>query len=446
MAKAAVPTELIVLLHGRVAGVLGRDRTTGSPLLAYVDNWRDDPNAFPLSLSLPLASQFHDGPRVAHYLRGLLPDNEPHLNAIAHQCGVAADDSFALLSHIGEDCPGAVQFVRADRVAEVQGEGPGTVEWLSDNQVAEVIRDLQKENRSQPAEITGRFTLPGATPKAALTWNPETHRWGRPTGRAATTHIIKPPLHGVKFHNENEHMCLALARRVGFPAAASSFIRVADQHALAVERYDREWRNQGIHRLHQEDLSQALGVNPRLKYAAEGAPEVSHVVMLLREQTSRGLQDVYRFLRALVFNWAIGNTDAHPRNYSVLVGSRGDVTLSPLYDISSGILLPSRSDPASVPFAMAVAGRRTLGSITHAVWEEQAKELKLNSGRVMNEIDDLLAQIGDEAPLVAETVTNDGVDELFAARFAARLTSRVASCRKELGREGTVHGSFDARD
>jgi len=434
LANAALPTELIVLLQGRIAGVLGRDRATGSYLFAYVDNWRDDPNAFPLSLSLPLASQFHEGERVAYYLRGLLPDNEPRLNAIAHQFGVAADDSFALLAHIGEDCPGAVQFVRADRVAEVQGEGQGNVQWLSDSELAEIIRELEKENQSRPAEVTGQFSLPGAVAKVALTWNSETHRWGRPSGRAATTHIVKPPLNGVKFHNENEHMCLALARRVGFPAATSSILRVADQHALVVERYDREWRNQAVHRLHQEDLSQALGVNPRLKYASEGAPKVSDVVTLLREQTARGFEDVYRFVRAVAFNWAIGGTDAHPRNYSVLVGPRGNVTLAPLYDLSSGILHPSRSDPASVSFAMAVAGRSTLASITRGAWEEQAKELRLNPLRVMDEIDDLLVRIGEAAPPVAEAATNDGVDELFAARFSARLTARATSCRKELGR------------
>jgi serine/threonine-protein kinase HipA len=432
VAETPLPAELIVLLQGRIAGVLRRGRTAGAYVFTYDDGWRGDSSAFPLSLSLPLASRVHESPRLAYYLRGLLPDSEPRLNAIAHQFDVAADDAFGLLAHIGEDCPGAVQFARPERVTDTQGEGAGTVEWLTDAAVAEILRDLEEENQGHPAATAGQFSLPGALAKVALTWNPKTRRWGRPSGRAATTHIIKPPLRGVKFHNENEHLCLELARRTGFPAAASSILRVEDQHAIAVERYDREWRGRIIHRLHQEDISQALGVNPRLKYASEGAPGIPDVVTLLREQASRGIDDVYRFVRAVAFNWAIGGTDAHPRNYSVLIGPRGEVTLAPLYDLASAILLPIRVDAAGLPFAMTVAGRRTLGGITRAVWEEQAKQIRLNPGRVIAEIDDLLRRIVEAAPAVADAAIADRIDPKFAARFVSRLTGRAAICRKEL--------------
>ena len=438
MADAAVPRELTVLLQGRTAGVLRPGKASRSYVFTYDARWRDDASAFPLSLSLPLASPVHDGPRVAYYLRGLLPDSEARLNAVAHQYGVAPDDPFALLAHIGEDCPGAVQFARPERVAELEGEGPGKITWLTDNDVADLLRELNAENQGRPAVSTGQFSLPGALAKVALTWNPRTRRWGQPSGRAATTHIIKPPLRGVTHHNENEHLCLELAQRTGCTAASSAILRVEDQTAIAVERYDRERRGSVIHRLHQEDISQALGVNPRLKYRAEGAPGIDDVVTLLREQSSNGLDDVYRFIRALAFNWAIGGTDAHPRNYSILIGARVHVTLAPMYDLASALLLPARTDPLDLPFAMAVGGRTSLGRITRAAWAEEAKRQRLNPDRVFTEIEDLLRRIVDAAPAVADSaISNEGgIDGKFAARFASRIGGRAAACLKELGERG----------
>ncbi|MGH7626204.1 MAG: HipA domain-containing protein [Gemmatimonadaceae bacterium] len=433
MADGALPRELVVLLQGRVAGVLRKGETVGSHVFAYDSSWRDQPAAFPLSLSLPLASQEHLGPAVTFYLRGLLPDSEARLNAIAHQYGVAPDDPFALLAQIGEDCPGAVQFARPERVAELEGEGPGLVDELTDHDVAELLRELGTENsHGRPAVNTGQFSLPGALAKVALTWDANAHRWGRPSGRAATTHILKPPLRGVRYHNENEHLCLELARHVGCPAAASSILRVEDQRAIVVERYDRERHGDVIVRLHQEDLSQALGVNPRLKYAGEGAPGIAEAVTLLRDQSSRALEDVDRFLRAVALNWVIAGTDAHPRNYSVLIAPRGNVTLAPLYDLASALLLPTRTPVPELPFAMAVAGRTTLGAITYSAWEAQAKQLRLSRARVLGEIGDLLRRVKDAAPGVADAAVSAGVDERFATRFGSRVRARAIACAKEL--------------
>ncbi len=432
MSPAAIPDELAVLLQGRIAGVLRRG-TSGPHTLAYDPAWRDDPDAYALSLALPLASRIHEGTAVAYYLRGLLSDSEPRLNAIAHRYGVRADDPFAILAHIGEDCPGAVQFARPDRIAALEGHGPGSIEWLSEHEVAQLLRDLSRENAAGGLAVSaGQFSLPGALPKAALAWDERLKRWGRPAGRSATTHILKPPLNGVPFHNEIEHLSLELARHVGCPAAASAVLRVEDQTAISVERYDRERRGRRIVRLHQEDLSQALGVNPRLKDAAEGAPGIAEAVGLLRDHSARGLEDVFAFIRAVAFNWVIAGTDAHPRNYSVLIGPRGAVSLAPLYDLASALLLRSRTSIDALPFAMSVAGRRTLGEIDRAAWEAQARQVRLNPVRVTDEIRDLVQQVIHGVPEVAAASVELGVDEKFAARFAGRIGLRAIGCAKGL--------------
>ena len=434
MTPSAIPDELVVLLQGRIAGILRRS-TPGSHIFQYDTAWRDDPDAYALSLALPLAARVHEGTTVTYYLRGLLPDSEPRLNAIAHRYGVPAGDPFALLAHIGEDCPGAVQFVRPERLTALEGKGPGSIEWLSEHDVANLLRDLSRENEVGGLAVsTGQFSLPGALAKAALTWDERLHRWGRPSGRAATTHILKPPLHGLPFHNEIEHLSLELARHVNCPAAASAVLRVEDQTAISVERFDRERRGRIVVRVHQEDMSQALGVNPRLKYVAEGAPGIAAVVGLLRDHALRGVDDAYAFIRAIAFNWVIAGTDAHPRNYSVLIRPRGEVSLAPLYDLASALLLKSRTRTDELPFAMSVAGRRTLGEIDRAAWEAQARQVRLNPVRVISEIDDLLRQVISGVSEVAAAGVARGVDEKFATRFASRIRSRATICATEFGK------------
>ena len=99
---------------------------------------------------------------------------------------------------------------------------------------------------------TGQFSLAGAQPKTALLFDGQ--RWGVPGGRTPTTHILKPPIRGLDGHAENEHLCLALARALGLPAAHSEVRRFGDETAIVVERYERTRRPGSIRRLHQEDM------------------------------------------------------------------------------------------------------------------------------------------------------------------------------------------------
>lgn len=421
--------ELTVLLGGHIAGNLHRSRARTSYTFSYEDDWRNDPRAYPLSLSIPLAGKTHDGSKVGYYLRALLPDNEARLNAIASQYRVDPDDWFGLLAYVGEDCPGAVQFARPERVAALTGTGKGRIDWLGEGELAGLLRGLASGLDGEPPWLdVGQFSLPGALAKIALVRDAQNKRWGRPYGRAATTHILKPPLRGVPFHNENEHLCLELARAVGFAAAGSRLIRVDDQTAIAVERYDRLRRGGAVTRLHQEDCSQALGANPRLKYASEGAPGISEIVALLRDHSSRGLADVYEFLKAVAFNWVIAGTDAHPRNYSLLIRAGAEVQLAPLYDLASALFLKTRINVPDLPFPMRVAGRSRLGSIGADAWTDLAKGLQLKAARLLEEVAGVAQRIGEVAESVAAVGEASGLDPRFCERFAVRVRSRALDC------------------
>ena len=131
--------DLVVLIAGRRAGVVAMD-TQGRFALRYDEEYRAGRNPTPLSLSMPLAQSHHgDGP-VRAFLWGLLPDNEQVLQRWARTYQVSAGNPFALLRHVGEDCAGAAQFVRPERV-DVLMAGAGDVQWLDEEEVPQRLRE-----------------------------------------------------------------------------------------------------------------------------------------------------------------------------------------------------------------------------------------------------------------------------------------------------------------
>lgn len=217
----------------------------------------------------------------------------------------------------------------------------------------------------------GQFSLAGE-PKTALLY--ENGRWGVPSGRMPTTHILKPPTGDYDGHAENQHVCMQLAAALGLATAGSQVLRFEDQVAIVVARYDRQRTDAGIVRVHQEDMCQALGILPTAKYENEGgrgarADRRSHQNIL-----HSGGGD------ALAFNWLIGGTDAHAKNYSMLIGAHGRARLAPLYDIAS--ILPYDFDPQKIRSAMKIGAEYRIRDIGPYRWRRLATDLRLDADAV----------------------------------------------------------------
>ena len=214
--------HLTVLLAGQVVGSVSL--AAGTLRFTYDDTWRSSPGAYPLSLSMPLTAATHPHGPVSAYLWGLLPDNQGVIDRWARRFQVSARSPFALLSHVGEECAGAVQFVLPDHLDALLSEAPRRTQWLDEAEIARRLRDLRKDPAaSRSPTDTGQFSLAGAQPKTALLF--EGGRWGVPSGRVPTTHILKPPGQDLAGHAENEHFCLSLARALGLPTATSEVRR-----------------------------------------------------------------------------------------------------------------------------------------------------------------------------------------------------------------------------
>lgn len=427
MNPAATQT-LLVLLGGEVIGAVHAE---GDQLrFAYDPEYRARARPLPLSVSMPLERIEHGHEVIAPFLWGLLPDNEKVLEQVGRENGVSPRNVFRLLACAGEECAGAVQLVRPERLPAVLDDPAPPINWLDQAGVAERLRDVREHcSTGRRATDPGRFSLAGVQPKVALLYYDD--RWGVPSGRVPTTHILKPPMGDLQCFAENEHFCLALARAVGLPAASVRTERFEDELALVVERYDRVVRPGGpgeILRVHQEDLCQALGRTPGQRYQAEGGPSPREIVGLLRAYSTRPGEDVDTFVDALAFNWMVGGTDAHAKNYSVLHGRTG-IRLAPLYDIASWL---PYGEIRQARMAMKIGSTYEFGRVYAWQWRELAADLAVDEAALFDRLRGLASRIPDEALRVRDELVARGLDASFVARLAGLIAERARACLTEL--------------
>src|SRR6266511_288505 len=281
---------------------------------------------------------------------------------------------------------------------------------------------------------TGQFSLAGAQAKTALHQDPATRRWGEPQGATPTTHILKPAVTGLDEHDLNEHLCLRAADLLGLPAASSYVGRFGSERVIVVERYDRLRHPDGtLTRIHQEDMCQALGRPPTSKYQNEGGPTPEQIITVLRENVfpaSAATEAVNRFVDALAYNWIIGGTDAHAKNYSVLL-SRFQVRLARLYDVASTLPYDDMYVP-KLRMAMKIGGEYGLDAVHGRHWRRFAQANQLDPDETVARLDDLATRTPDAFTASAEDEAVQALKSQLPSRLTDRVAARAAQCRKKL--------------
>jgi serine/threonine-protein kinase HipA len=423
--------ELIALLDGRETGRVVRDNR-GKLTFTYNEQWRNAADAYPLSLSMPITLAEHPNAKIDPFLWGLLPDNEIILGNWARKFHVSARNAFSLIAYVGEDCAGAVQFVQPARLNATLGAAAPPIEWLDEKEIAKRLRALREDQSAWRApRDTGQFSLAGAQPKTALLF--ENKKWGVPSGRIPTTHILKPPSGEFEGHAENEHFCLELARALGLPVVDSRIMHFKDEIAIVVERYDRARVAASLHRVHQEDMCQAFAIPPTHKYQNEGGPGIRDIVGLLGENSSLPREDIATFLDSVVYNWLIAGTDAHAKNYALLIGAGGRIRLAPLYDVASVLPYPDINiEKAKV--SMKIGGEYRLRNIQPRPWRKLAAELKLDPDKTLRRVSELAGQLADHVSTVKQQMVSEGLKHPIIPRLAEVVTKRAAAIRKMIQR------------
>lgn len=423
---------LVVVSEDRQVGTLAQLRG-GRLEFIYDDFWRDASDGHALSLSMPRAALTHDDAAVRAYLWGLLPDNDTILGQWARRFGTSANNPFALIAHVGEDVAGAMQFVSEERldVLRAGGRAAESVQWLTENEVGARLKLLHTETGAwRLGTDTGQFSLPGAQPKTALLYDGK--QWGVPSGRVPTTHILKPT--HVQFDGlpENEHLCLDLAQRLGLPAANSHVVRFGDEVAISVERFDRVQTNGRWERIHQEDCCQALGVDPRRKYESQGGPTAVAIADLVRSYSSQRAQDVWTFVRALIYNWLIAGTDAHAKNYALLVDAGDIVRLAPLYDVATALPYSRAIPIQKAKMAMKIGGEYLVQRIGRLHWANLAEALRLSPEAVVLEAKMIAMKLPDYVSDAVAVAHAQGLRHPVLTTLKEAIQQRATGCAKAL--------------
>jgi serine/threonine-protein kinase HipA len=398
---------LDVFLDGVRAGRLTQ-APGGAVTFSYDDEYTTRRSPTPLSLSMPLTRSRHTNRVVTAWLEGLLPDNLAVREEWGRRFEVSARSAFSLLRHVGRDAAGAVQVLPVDVDPPDAALRTGEVRRLSEAEVTEMLVALtMRDHGWEVGAGAGRWSLAGAQTKVAL------HRlddgtWAVPLDSTPTTHILKPTRADTRFTDlhVNEFVCLRAAGLLGLRVAEVDLVDFGGAKTLVVTRYDRG-RTRGMGkawlRLHQEDLLQAMSYRPEKKYQADGGPSVKNVAMLF-STLARPDRELVRsaFFDALAYNVLVGGTDAHAKNYSVLLrGPR--VALAPLYDVASSA--PYLKQGESLRSSMKVGKNWQVRDVTAQDWTQVGAALGLDPDEALERVErfrqglpDALADAAATAP------------------------------------------------
>lgn len=206
-------------------------------------------------------------------------------------------------------------------------------------------------------------------------------RWGLPEGINPTTHILKPAIANLDDQHINEYLTMTAARLTNLAVAGTEVAVLDEIPVVVVERYDRFRVGQRWRRAHQEDLLQAMGLPPERKYESQGGPTVRAVADVIRFAT-RGDDDVREFVAAMVFHWLTVSTDAHAKNYSLLL-SQDTARLAPLYDLNS-FLYYGQGAPREL--SMRIGAEFMVDKVAWSDWKALARDAKVDDDWVADEI------------------------------------------------------------
>ncbi len=374
---------------------------------------------------MPISNKVYRGKVVDAYLFGLLPDDARIRREAGRRFGVSGNNPFALLSYMGLDCPGAVQFCDPDDEDLVTRQDE--LIPLSDAEIAERLAPQSGRQEDTWLRFGERWSLGGNQSKFALRL--EGGRWCECHGGAASTHIFKPGIEGMRLEALDEYVTMRIAQGCGIPSEQVDYLLFEGVPAIVATRYDRKATPRGVLRIHQEDFCQALSYSPDMKYAEDGGPSTPDAIRLLGV-TDDPLRSVETFAAMLFFNYLVGAPDAHAKNYSLFHISCQSCLLAPLYDVASGLPY-DLTDGRPLRMAMSIGGENRLGHVGGAHVERFAAAAGMDVARSFN----LLANLCQRIPKSAHTVLEDARNRKLpgAEELAGRLIPRVeAHCTRIL--------------
>ena len=390
---------LDVYLNAILAGRLREEK--GQLFFAYDNAWLESEQFIPLSVTMPRQTEGFPNEITRAFFDNLLPEGDIR-TAIAKLKRVSERNTFGLLEEIGGDCAGAVSLWP-------QGEEPGKNEGyasIGDKRLDKLLADMQKRPLLV-IEDELRLSLAGAQNKLPVHYDGA--QLSLPRGSAPSSHILKPGSPDFAHMPVNEHFCMRLAAALGLTVPDSVILRKPNPLYL-VKRYDRIVATDGtLTRIHQIDFCQALNLPSGKKYEKEGGPSLSACFNVIATFSAQPAKDRLQLISWAIFNYLMGNADAHAKNLSLLITSEG-ISLAPFYDLISTAVYQD----LTVNLALKIGGEDRPEWIKERHWAKFAEASGANPRIVWKKMADLSAMIAGKArELTADAGTSKDEHDLL---------------------------------
>ena len=381
--------QLMVILLGQEVGILEQN-SVGKITFRYRTEWLEQKVNRPLSQSLPLRKEKFNEKECAPFFGGLLPE-EQNREIIARNLGISPRNDYAMLREIGGECAGAVSLIPIDATSAPKSSA---YQEISEAELIEILDQLpQRPLLAGRAEI--RLSLAGAQNKVALYINKT--GYALPLQESPSSHILKPEMDRFPGLADNEAYCLKLAAAVGLNVCQAEIRQLGPHRCILVTRYDRLVRNNSMQRLHQEDFCQALAIPSRNKYQMEGGPSLSQCFDLVRKASTRPAQDLLQLFNGVLYNYLIGNHDAHGKNFSLLYGSSEEplsLRLAPFYDLICTAIYPQLTSKMAMKIGKSSLPEEITSRDWERYWESIGFSRKQARKQTLQFIDGLSLQCG----------------------------------------------------
>ena len=383
-------------------------RTAGGDIrFRYDDDYRWSTSPTPISLSMPIIHAEYSGNAPVNFLEALAPESPQARDEAQRLHHARSTSAFDLLHAIGFDATGAL---RLSATRELPRDDDALTP-ITDHDIAARLIEAAPTGL-QPASAGEHWSVAGQQGKIALRMSHG--RWFTTQGIARTTHIIKPGIPTLPHQAFNEHLTMRIASAMGLDVAHTGFRLFDGVPAIVVERYDRRVMEragvQTVVALHQEDLTQALGIPAALKYEEHNGPTSDTYAALLRRSglPGQGEDNVQALADGILVSYLLGATDSHAKNYSLLLDG-GSVRLAPLYDLASVFpYIGHGRASASTTLAMNIGGRRDLLQLRRKHLMRFATRLGLDGERLIGRFATLMNRL----PEAFDEVVRDNHDSI----------------------------------
>jgi serine/threonine-protein kinase HipA len=406
---------LDVYLHEQFVGKL-RQGNAGFLQFQYDEAYLVASSPVAVSLSLPLQLALHEGQNVRAFFSGLLPDDIAR-HKLARYLGVSEKNSFALLEAIGGECAGALALYPTGQTPPLPKADD--TEKLDDKALREIL-NLLKQRPLMAGNDNVRLSLAGTQDKLAVSVVDDVIALVK--GSTPTTHILKPMIGDIKDSVQNELFCLRLANFLKIETPHADIRWVGETPYYLIERYDRQLTPKGdLIRLHQEDFCQALGILPEFKYEREGGPTIAQSLTLLQNYSGRPAADRLAFLQRVIFNYLIGNSDAHGKNFSFLYMSKEPI-LAPAYDLLCTTVYPQLSNK----MAMKIGGQYDPMSVLLRYWHCLVPDTAAAKKALNKELIKMAKECLDQVKILKKEFQQQGVVSSIFEEIIAVIKIRAS--------------------